>query len=274
AIGHLKSSVGATTAAMAIAATWPLAHTPIVAECDPYGGDLQAAFRLPPTPGLAELAARQVVDNPFSQTGGLAECAQQVTVWGRRVDIIGTPPSPPDITEHLSVLTQAKSRILRPSIGTVIADVGRIYPASPAWPVLDAADAVLIVVPATPAGLAQLRVHADLMFHHFGLRLAVIMRAAPRDATRRLATSTPVDGAAPVIGHLPDNPRAAASLTTPGHHRPHPLFRRTCRHLTQAIRHRLDTIAPDDVDTAPHIAAQAPVPQQGTPQSTMPKGRQ
>ncbi|HZD68787.1 MAG TPA: hypothetical protein VFA45_07675, partial [Actinomycetes bacterium] len=52
-----KGSRGVTTAALALAATWPAPRRVLLAECDPAGGSLAVRFRLRPTPGLVSLGS-------------------------------------------------------------------------------------------------------------------------------------------------------------------------------------------------------------------------
>ena len=57
AVASFSGSPGVTTAALGIAACWPAGADPLLAEADPSGGDLQAWFGLPDTPGMVSLAA-------------------------------------------------------------------------------------------------------------------------------------------------------------------------------------------------------------------------
>ena len=57
ACASVSGSPGVTTAALGLAAYWPLDLTPLLAEADPSGGDLQVLFSLPESPGTVSLAA-------------------------------------------------------------------------------------------------------------------------------------------------------------------------------------------------------------------------
>ena len=58
AVGSWRGSPGVTTAALALAETWPIPAKVYVAECDPRGGTLVTRFLMPGPRRLAELAGQ------------------------------------------------------------------------------------------------------------------------------------------------------------------------------------------------------------------------
>jgi hypothetical protein len=148
ALVSAKGSPGVTSSALAFTLTWP--GRCLMAECDPAGGDVLPGYlrgELDSQRGLAPLAvaelrgrmrdefARQLVDldPPKRQRlvlPGVHDPAQSATV----------APVWPAIAHHLSNLSD---------VGQVIVDCGRITAPHFGWPLLHAADRVLLVVRGT-----------------------------------------------------------------------------------------------------------------------------
>ena len=133
-----KASPGVTTAAVALALVWPGPR--LVMEADPAGGDLAFRARNPQSGrlirsgrGLLALAADARIGVPADALPRYA----QPTAWG--VDVICGPPS---------AASYAPMRSLWPAVadaaaawsGTAIADLGRLYPGSPATALAQRAD--------------------------------------------------------------------------------------------------------------------------------------
>ncbi len=176
-----KGSPGVTTAALALAATWP---RPIaLAELDPSGGDL--ALRLTDPVGRYVLAARpSVLTWAAARLGSTAE-----TVWGHCQTVAGLPvlrgmagaeqavglaPLWPELAGQLQAVAG----------GDVLADLGRLLPDGPVLPVAAAADLVVVVAAGTVDGLvhARDRVRGLLETVHIGLSgVAVLVVASDRD---------------------------------------------------------------------------------------------
>lgn len=148
ALVSAKGSPGVTASALAFTLTWP--GRCLLAECDPAGGDVLAGYlrgSLDAQRGLAQLAVaelrgrlqeefeRQLVDldAPHRQRlllPGVHDPAQSATV----------APVWPAIAEHLRQLDGE---------GQVIVDCGRLTSTNLGWPVVHAADRVLLVVRGT-----------------------------------------------------------------------------------------------------------------------------
>ncbi len=221
ALASLKAAPGVTTAAVALASVWPQPEVVLV-EADPDGGSLVTRFDLPADgPGLTSLAAagrhrlsRQLVaEHVQTLPGGLAA--------------IPTSPAPGQAAAAVAALARPLGEQLAgtPEV-TAIADCGRLSAGSPARPLADAAD--LLVLVCRPR-LEELR-----------LALARLEERPPPTRVGLLLTGggysvAEVDRlfgdrvAVGVVGSLPDDPRTARALAdrtaTPRDLRRSPLIR-------------------------------------------------
>lgn len=225
ALVSAKGSPGATTSALAFTLAWP--GRCLLAECDPAGGDVLAGYlrgALDAQRGLAQLAVaelrgrladefdRQLVDlaPPGRQRlllPGVRDPAQSATVapvWGA-------------IAEHL--------RQLEDGGGTVVADCGRLSSPQLGWPLLQAADRVLLVVRGTLPSVfhavpAISQLHRELAPRADRLALLVV-EVGPypaQEVVERLQL--------PLVASLPGDRRSAGALSFGGAvHRRRPLLR-------------------------------------------------
>jgi hypothetical protein len=235
ALGSAKGAPGVSTLAVALAGIAGPAG--VVADLDPFGGDLALRYRTPDGApldterGLLSLAAANRGDqvDPASGAGRLVEHLQ--TAAGGLRMLLGI--SAPEQAAGLRPLWPALATALRtaglaggPDGGParVFADCGRIAPGTPVLPVLAEADAVLLVARADLEELAHLRERLRFLSGMLpgrmarpGLpgRLGVVLVAQERarglgSRTEQLlqAAGLPV----PVVGVLADDPRGAAVL--------------------------------------------------------------
>jgi hypothetical protein len=215
-----KGSPGVTTTATVVAMAWP--EQRLLLEADPSGGDL--AFRaqrrdggglLATEPGLLALAADARIGTAPEALPRYA----QPTAWG--VDVVIGPPS-----AHAS----APMRNLWPAVasgaaawpGTAIADLGRLYPGSPALTLAHKATAVLVLARLNVGSLYHLRDRVTELAHTIGdpsrdrNPVAVVVLARPhaageavRQVTRMLeAVGCPI----PVAGTIAVDPKTAQRL--------------------------------------------------------------
>ena len=163
AVASMAGAQGATTTALGLAACWPRAEAvPVVVEADPSGGDLAARWDLEARPGLAEAgAAAAAADQPGP--GVLTAGAQQIAVAGREVTVVCASMGGSEVAPALAVLTAPGSKALVDPDGWVVADVGRLDEASPAWPLVAAADCTVVVARADLEGLAHLRARFETL---------------------------------------------------------------------------------------------------------------
>ncbi|MEU6858534.1 hypothetical protein AB0B28_06650 [Glycomyces sp. NPDC046736] len=159
AVGSLKGRPGVTTAALALAVSWPTEPLPIVVECDPSGGDIAARWRLRSRPGLTDVAAA-AAEFGSGDPATVEEGVQTVTACGTELRVVCAVPGGAGVRSALPLIAAPGAKVLdRPGMWT-IADLGRLDWGSAAWPIAAAADAMLLVVEGSLAGVAHLRSRA------------------------------------------------------------------------------------------------------------------
>jgi hypothetical protein len=224
ALVSAKGSPGTTVSALAFTLTWP--GRCLLAECDPSGGDVLAGYlrgSLDAQRGLAQLAVaelrgrlreefdRQLVDLDAPRRlrlllPGVRDPAQSATVapvWPAIADML------------LSTETD----------GIVIADCGRMSNHNFGWPVLHAADRILLTVRGTLPSVSHAVPAIGLLQRELGAhtdRLALLLVDTgpypPSEVADRLQL--------PVAAVLPADPRTARALSFGGTvHRRRPLTR-------------------------------------------------
>lgn len=218
-IASAKGSPGVTTTAVALAGVWPV--TPTVADLDPAGGDIALRYRdrsgapLDPDRGLLSLGA--------AARRGAAEvdvaAHLQELSGGLRV-LVGV--SAPSQVHGLGPAWQSVARMLRADPERdVLADCGRVLPGSATMPLLQHADALLLIARPTVEGLSHLRerIHAlGEALRSAGpepVPIAVGLIASYRDSAvtgrvQRLLTES--GSTARVLGILADDAKAAQAL--------------------------------------------------------------
>jgi hypothetical protein len=185
AVAADKGSPGVTTTALTMAAVWP--RRALLAELDPSGGDIALRLRGPrgvplsPETGLISLAVgvrrgtqpHQVFEHVQRLDGGLEvivglssgeQGSGLAGMWGPVGDLLDRVPGV-----------------------DVVADLGRLYPASPAADVLTAASAVVLVTRPTIDAVAHLRARSAIVLRHLDRRpggppiLGCVVVTTPRD---------------------------------------------------------------------------------------------
>jgi hypothetical protein len=212
AICSLKGSPGVTTFCVALAVHWPAQDRCLVLECDPSGGDLATRFSLASSPGLVSLAA------------AVRRGSEPDMLWQHTQELPGglaVVAAPPGADQALAALVALASQssasvsALRMAAEatdiTVIADCGRVDPASAALPVVQLADAVVLLTRARADDLA-----------HVATRVTAVSRWSPRPAlllvgdgysTAEVSRELEV----PIFGRVPEDGPGAAVLR--GHRR-------------------------------------------------------
>jgi len=178
ALASAKGSPGVTTASLVLGALWP--RPVLLAECDPAGSDVAIRMTAPggqplnSDRGLVSLAAagRKGLDDDVIMAhsqqldGGL-----DVMVGVRSPEQIGGMGG---LWEPLGITFNQMFS------ADVIADCGRIGPASPQLPVVQAARMVVLVCTATGSSVAHLRERLGQLIHHVDAKLGVIVVADPK----------------------------------------------------------------------------------------------
>jgi len=204
ALASIKGSPGVTTAATAMAATWPAGRKVLLVEADPFGGDLAPRYGSTVTGGLASLfaAARRA----------LAPDA----VW----DYVHELPGGLPVLFGLTGVHQAvANEQVWPAIATalagldadVVVDAGRLLPnlGGGVRAVLDQADAVIVVCEPTLEHVVHLRdALPGLVAELRGRRLLVVPTGAVGYAAEDIAKTLQVT----VLRPMPNDPTGAAAL--------------------------------------------------------------
>lgn len=217
-VAAAKGSPGVTTTARVLAAVW--SRDVVLADLDPAGGDLALLGRTPdggvldPDRGLLSLAAQarrgltedsldehlQRLDGGLSVLCGVAG-PEQVT---------GIGPVWPALAAYLADVPDRD----------VVVDCGRLTPGSPVLPVVEASDALLLVVRPRLEAYAHLRERLRWLTSSAagpgpGPAIGVVLVTDPKDdrSTGELEQLLAHSGVAvPVIGRLAHDARAADVL--------------------------------------------------------------
>ena len=216
ALTSFKHAPGVTTTAAGLARSWP--RPLLIADLDPAGGDLAAAFTSGSTAGrlLDELIALRRVNNATTALQ-LWDRATELSADGRLrllagLDDPGAAATLPEAWVALADLL-ATPHNDQPRGFDVIVDCGRLSESSPAWPVLQRADVVVPVVTSTVAGVRQAvhgipRLARRLTAEGSRSELRLLVRQSGPYAPHDIADALDV----PLLGGLPDDPAAAALL--------------------------------------------------------------
>ncbi|HXP22066.1 MAG TPA: hypothetical protein VN840_20655 [Streptosporangiaceae bacterium] len=202
-------SPGVTTAALALALTWPAQV--IVAECDPSGGDVLAglfAGHLPATSGLLPLAM---------EAGGSPE-SMAAAIWQQVVDLDGEHSRVllPGITDPrqaagLAPSWPALAGAMSALPTDVIADCGRLDPYPASAPVLGLAQVAILVLRPTLRQVSKARQRIEMLAeirggtHQLVLLLIGDGTYSGRDVSDALGV--------PVAGSLTDDHKTASVLS-------------------------------------------------------------
>lgn len=185
AIASVNGAPGVTSAAVAISAHWSSDEAaPTVVECDPKGGDLALRYGLKLHPGLSDVAAA-IASGPRDPAGALAEGVQTIHTAASPVPVVVASPGGGETRSALPVLTGPDTKALNPAGAVVVADLGRLDPAGPAWPVAVSADLVLVVVDGTLGGVGHLRFRLDQLRSLEALGTPVALAVREGDYTNR-----------------------------------------------------------------------------------------
>lgn len=221
AIAADKGAPGVTTVAVSLAAVWP--RRAIVAELDPFGGDI--AFRLRGPRGVPLSPETGVLSLGLAARRGADP--QQVFEHVQRLDgglevLLGLSSS--DQGAGMGTLWEPIAQLLDrvPDID-VIGDCGRLYHGAPTLDVCREATAVVLVVRPTIDSVAHLRSRAAMLASHLrsgavgtgGTPLFVVVVTGARDDRSPKEIQHVLGTAqvpATVIGRIAHDPRGAGML--------------------------------------------------------------
>ncbi|MBO0822951.1 MAG: ParA family protein, partial [Actinobacteria bacterium] len=199
-------SPGVTTAAVALALTWPASA--IVAECDPGGGDILAGLLAGQVPAERGLMEHAIAAERHARTAAIDLGADLVALDARNSRMLLPGLTDPRQVAGLAPAWQAVTATLTAQPSDVIADCGRLdagagQPAA----VLSAARAVAVVLRPTLRQVWSARPRVDMLTELLGGRdrVVLLLTGGGTHAARDVADALE----APVVAVLPHDPRAA-----------------------------------------------------------------
>lgn len=207
AVCSLKGSPGVTTFSIALAARWPSVARCVLVECDPSGGDVATRFALEAAPGLVSLtaAARRRTDPELLW--------QHTQALPGGLPVVAAPPGADPAVAAVAALAPEGNgdagvlgRAARAPDTVVIADCGRVDPASVVLPIVRGADVMLLLS----------RAHADDLAH-LAARLTAVGRWSPRPGLLLVgeghsAAEVYRELGVPAMGRIPEDRRGEAIL--------------------------------------------------------------
>ena len=204
ALASVKGSPGVTTAAAALAASWPKGRRVLLVEADPFGGDLAPRYGVAPSGGLSSLfaAARRTLqpgdvwDHVDHLPGGLPV----LFGLGGMHQAVANEKAWPIVADALSALD-----------ADVVIDVGRLLPnlGGGVREVLVRADVLVVLCPSTLEALVHLReALPSLTAELRGRSLLVVPTGEPQFSAADIGRTLGVE----VLLPMPDDPGAAAAL--------------------------------------------------------------
>lgn len=147
-----KGAPGATITALALASTWP-SDSALLVEADPSGGDLgiyltQNRQHLPPSPNVATVAAaaRDDAQGALASAIGFSDGLSVIPGFMSSENGAG-----------LTDLWRPLAAALSAAEADVIVDVGRTWTGTPALPLLDAADVIVVTMRQSASALLHAR---------------------------------------------------------------------------------------------------------------------
>ena len=211
-----KAAPGVTTSALALALSWPRAV--LVADCDPAGGDMAAGYlpgRVSADRGLLSwaTAARRGVPAMAAATmfsGHVVQVPENPNVWlmpGFSTSTQGASFTS-DAWERLAL---ALERSAASAGRDALVDAGRLVGERACWPVLRAADLVLLTVRPSVRSVHAAQGAAMLLRTELG-DLAKVAALVVGDGPYSAAEVADALGV-PLCGTLPQDSRAAQVLS-------------------------------------------------------------
>jgi hypothetical protein len=220
AVAADKGSPGVTTTALTLAAVWP--RRAILAELDPFGGDVALRLRGPrgvPLSPEVNLISLAVAVRRGLQPNQLFEHVQRLD--GGLEVVVGL--AAPEQASGMGGLWEPTAALLDRVPGLdVVADCGRLHPDSPAMDVLGHCAAVVLVTRPSIDSVAHLRSRAaavaGTLAQHGGALapILVVVVTSPRDEKSAHEIQLVLRQAqlpAQVVGRIAYDPRGAGLLS-------------------------------------------------------------
>lgn len=206
ALTTAKGSPGVSVLAELLALLWPAEGRTLLVDCDPAGSAMVLRSGVDPSVGLVSLAAAARRE---LRADLLAEHTQRLG----HLDVLIGPAAAPQAHAALESLGAGLAVAVADGSSIVVADCGRLQPATPALPLLHAADRVVLMCRATATGV----VHAAPWVERLGAegcRVTVALAASPRHSNETSYGEREVGEAlgVAVVGTVAHDPAAAAAL--------------------------------------------------------------
>jgi hypothetical protein len=242
ALASIKGSPGVTTAATALAASWPEGRRVLLVEADPFGGDLAPRYTTAPAGGLSSLfaAARRtlVPEDVWAHVDHLPGGLPVLFGLAGMHQATANEKAWPAVADALGALD-----------ADVVIDVGRLLPnlGGGVREVLARADVLVVLCQLTLEAIVHLReALPGLAAELRGRRLLVVPTGTTQFSGADIARTLQVE----VLQTFPADPVAAAALAN----------RRATKRLdrTRLLRWAADTIGTLGVDAGSATEFDAP----------------
>jgi len=203
AFASVKGAPGVTTTACLVGATWPAGRRAVVAECDPFGGDLVPRFALSSRSGwntVATATRRGGADTPL-------HAHLQELPGGLEVLTAMRPSAAGSVESHsVQVIEALCTGMAAP---TVLVDVGRLLPGpldSRGW--LARADMVALVLRPDVASVMHVSERAPELLAVCGERIGLVLVGEGEHSASEVAGFVGL----PLTGQLPFDTVASSVL--------------------------------------------------------------
>lgn len=169
AVAAAKSSPGVSTVAELVARLGPPGFRPVLLDCDPAGSDWLLRAGVAHEPGLASLAmvARRGLDAD--------ELRAHLQHLGDGFGVLVAPAAARQAAAALDLVAQPAARAMNDL--DVVVDCGCLFDASPAMPLVEGADLVVMVSHPTARAMVHLAPWVDHL-RSAGLPVAVVLSSS------------------------------------------------------------------------------------------------
>jgi len=207
AVAAAKSSPGTSTVAELLAQLADSVRRRVLIDCDPAGGDWLLRPGVTPEPGLASLA--------MAGRRGLAamEVLNHVQLLGDGLEVVVAPAAARQASSALDIIANQLVAHLRDVDADAIVDCGGLTPSSPALPLAQAADAVVLVARPTASAMVHVAPWVEQLTTG-GARVVVVLVEhghRPAELAYRPAEVAEALGVE-VLGPVADDPATSAAL--------------------------------------------------------------
>lgn len=227
ALCSVKGAPGTTTLALAMtsALAADLGGAAFV-EADPAGGDLAGLLGLALDPGMASLAAASRHESAWPDVRAHAQ-----TLPAGGWALLGST-DPAQASATIATLASRLSQSLQAAVPAAVVDCGRWASLSPTAGLLGSVTATAVCIRARVPSIEAVRVRARDLWEATGGRVGLVVCGHDPYGADQLEAATGL----PVLGQVPDDPRACNALIGAGRVRVDRLpLLRAARSITEAL---------------------------------------